>query len=281
MGMAGAIAAAAGASIIGSAISADAAGNAASKQAQSANNALANQQGVWNQVQNYFKPYVNAGQSAIENYSNALPGIAGNISNIQAPQALNKFFSPTDLVQTPGYQFTLNQGLQATQNGFSAQGLNNSGAATKGAAQYAQGLASNTYNQQLQNYLAQQGQQYSQGLSNAQFGLGKQQALNNMLFNAAGLGQNAVTSLSGAGLGSAQQTNNLLTQLGNAQAAGIVGQANALGGGLNSLGSLASTYGILNGLNPQNPNYSNTNPLFNFSYGGGQPSNYMTFGGGQ
>lgn len=278
MGTIGAALAASAAATIGSsALSASAAGSAASEQGQAAQNALNNQNQVWGQVQNYFSPYVNAGNSAISNYSSQLPGLANSTQNIQTPGTYQSF-NPSDLAATPGYQFTLNQGLQATQNGFSSQGLNNSGAATKGAAQYASGLASNTYNQQLQNYMQQQGQQYNQGLSNANFSLNQNQTTANMLQNAAGLGQNAVSSLSGAGLGSAQQVNNLLTQQGNAAAAGTIGQANALSGGLNSLAGTASTYGILNGLNPQSNNTSNTNPygsnVFNMTY----PSQYTSFG---
>lgn len=284
MGLAAGVAVAGGLSLAGSAISASAAGDAAKQQEQAAQAGIDNQNKIWGQVQNYFSPYVNAGNNAISNYSSALPGIANNVSNIKAPNALGSFFNPSDLAQTPGYQFTLNQGLQATQNGFSAQGLNNSGAATKGAAQYAQGLASNTYNQQLQNFLQQQGQQYGQGLQSANFGLNQQQTLNNLLFGAAGLGQNAAQGVSSAGLGNAAQINNLLGQQGNAAAAGTVGAANAYSSGLSNIGGLASTYGILNGLNAQNPNVSNVqspynNGLFNFQFGSSQPQ-YMSFGGG-
>lgn len=55
------------------------------------------------------------------------------------------------LQQTPGYQFTLQQGLQGVENGYAAQGLGRSGAALKGAANYAEGLAGTTYQQIWQN----------------------------------------------------------------------------------------------------------------------------------
>lgn len=45
----------------------------------------------------------------------------------------------------PGYQFTLNQGLKSTQSGYAARGLADSGAALKGAANYATGLAQSNY----------------------------------------------------------------------------------------------------------------------------------------
>jgi len=275
--------------LAGSAIGANAASTASAQQQATAQQALANQQAIWGQVQNYFAPYVTSGNTAIENYTSSLPNQLSAIRNISAPTALQsgtysapsaltqnfKPFNPSDLTQTPGYQFTLNQGQQGVQSGFSAQGLNNSGAATKGAANYATGLADQTYNEQLKNYLTQyntglatqqqqfgqglqgavfglgqQAQAYGQGLQSSQFGLGQQQLLNNLLFNAAGLGQNAVSSLSSAGLGSAQQVNNLLGNLGNAQAAGTIGTANAISGGISGLGNIGSTYGLLKYLKP-------------------------------
>lgn len=53
------------------------------------------------------------------------------------------------LEQTPGYQFTKTQGLKAVQNAAAARGLGNSGAALKGAATFATGLADNTYQTQF------------------------------------------------------------------------------------------------------------------------------------
>lgn len=93
------------------------------------------------------------------------------------------------LEKTPGYQFTLGQGLESVQNGYAARGLGSSGAAMKGAANYAEGLAQNTYQGMFNNYL-----------------------------NLLGVGANAA-----AGQGS-----NLIGGA-NAQAAGLVGASNSLG----------------------------------------------------
>jgi hypothetical protein len=61
-----------------------------------------------------------------------------------------------DLEKTPGYQFALGQGLKATGNALTTRGMSplGSGAGIKGAEQYAVGLASQTYQQQFQNALA-------------------------------------------------------------------------------------------------------------------------------
>jgi hypothetical protein len=56
-----------------------------------------------------------------------------------------------ELVQTPGYQFNLSQGLRAAQNSAAARGLGVSGAALRGAANYATGLADSTYQNQFAN----------------------------------------------------------------------------------------------------------------------------------
>ena len=56
-------------------------------------------------------------------------GVGGN--PLTAP--LTSQFQPTmaQLEQTPGYQFSLDQGLKATQNSYAGQGLGASGAAMK------------------------------------------------------------------------------------------------------------------------------------------------------
>lgn len=109
------------------------------------------------------------------------------------------------LEATPGYKFTLDQGLKSTQNSFAAKGLGNSGAALKGAAQFTTGLADQTYQSQLNNYLTSYnaqfantrnayGQQfdnaynaYGQGFNNAYNAYGQQYTnalnLDNQLYN--------------------------------------------------------------------------------------------------
>lgn len=50
---------------------------------------------------------------------------------------------------TPGYKFALTQGLKGVQNSVAARGLGVSGAALKGAATFATGLADSTYKTQF------------------------------------------------------------------------------------------------------------------------------------
>ncbi len=131
---------------------------------------------------------------------------------------LTRPFQPTmeQLAQTPGYQFTLNQGLEATQNAFAAQGLASSGAAMKGAEQYASGLASTTYQQQLQDYLAQNMQKY------------------NMLMGMTQIGAGAAAGTAQAGQAAGAQVGANMIGAGNAWASGLSGFGNALSGGINN-----------------------------------------------
>jgi hypothetical protein len=147
-------------------------------------------------------------------------------------------FDPSKVDQTPGYQFTLQQGLKALNNQNSAQGLGQSGAQQKGLLSYATGLADNTYQQQYANAL----QQYT-----TNYGVASDMA--GRLGGLASLGQNAAAGVGNAGIQSANNAGNYLTQGVNAAASGQVGSANAISGGLNSLGGNALAYSLLGGGN--------------------------------
>ena len=183
-----------GSSILG----ANAADKASKEQAAALQQAIQTYQGMFQGVQTNEQPFIQGGQTAYNQLIGALPG-------------LTQQFQPTmsQLEQTPGYQFALNQGLKATQNAFSAKGQagGGSGPAIGGAATFAQGLASTTFQQQFQNYLAQNSQ------------------IANILQNATNPGLTAAGQLAG----SAGQFGSLIggaqTGVGNAQAAGTLGAA--------------------------------------------------------
>ena len=92
---------------------------------------------------------------------NAL-GAGNKIGNLQADpyaqyrgqaasQLQNLLMNPQSVTQTPGYQFNLSQGMQGLQAQQAAQGRLVSGGALLQGQQYGQNLASQTYQQQLQN----------------------------------------------------------------------------------------------------------------------------------
>jgi hypothetical protein len=82
-------------------------------------------------------------------------GTGGNMGAIQQYQnllGLNPKVSPlAALEKTPGYQFALQQGDQATVNQASAMGLGLSGNTLEGLSQFNQGLAQNTYQNAVGN----------------------------------------------------------------------------------------------------------------------------------
>jgi hypothetical protein len=215
---AAAIAAGVGAvgAIGGSLISSSAAKSAAGTQAAAANRAADAAQQQQAQVRSDLAPFREAGGTGLDALMASL-GLGGPGQNLLAANGINALtFQPTEaqLVATPGYQFTLGQGERGVENAAAAQGRGISGAALKGAANYATGLADNTLRTQ-------------QGIFQANLGnvLGP-------LANLANLGQTSATQ---TGQNSLQATglSNAAIQSGAAsQAAGTVGSANALAGGL-------------------------------------------------
>jgi hypothetical protein len=191
-------------SIGSAAINMQSATNAARIQSGTAIQVAGMQQAQFNQNQARSQPFVDAGTSA----TNFLSGLQNN-PNAQ----LNA------LQNSPGYQFALDQGLKSTQSGYAARGLGTSGAALKGAAQYATGLAQQTYQQNV--------------LAPAQF-------LSN-------LGESSAAGVSGLGAASAANAGAALIGGSNAAAAGTVASGQALGQGLSGLTSNAQLYSLLNG----------------------------------
>lgn len=208
------------------------------------NNIVSAGQGAYNQLVGAipgitapFQPMIQAGQSAATAYQNDLPYLSTAYAPTQA-----------QLAATPGYQFTLQQGLESTQNAAAARGLGVSGAALKAASAYSTGLAQNTYAQDAGIYQANQqiignnllngmnagttAANYAGGLSS-----GLQTTASNDLLtahtNAADLMQNAQQNAATANLGQVNQGS--ATQLaGYASAAnGQLAYNNALANGLN------------------------------------------------
>ena len=222
----GGIAAGVGA-VGGAAISSMGAKSAANTQADAANNAANLQYQQFQQLQSNLQPYMNIGTDYLPQLNNQLQNMYGSAFN----------FDPTEsqLQSTPGYQFTLQQGMKNTNNALAAKGLNLSGAQAKGLANYTTGLADTTYQQQYNNALQQFQANY--GVASDQY---------NRLAGLVGLGQSSAAGVGNAGLQTAQQAGNYLTQGANASAAGTVGSANAISGGLSSLGGQGLLYSLMN-----------------------------------
>lgn len=151
--------------------------------------------------------YQNFGQSE----GRQLPMLGGASSTSAGPNAIQ-----ASLESLPGYQFTKTQGLKATQNAAAARGLGVSGAALKGAASYATGLANQTYGDQV-----------------------------NRLQGVATMGQNAAAQTGSLATTNAGTIANNITGIGNANAASSIATGNAASNVANTIGNLAMTNAIL------------------------------------
>jgi hypothetical protein len=190
----GAGALSAGASIFGASSAADA-------QTQAAEDASNTQMNMFNQDKALLQPYVNQGNAANTTLNN-------NLSSLTAPITMDE----ATLKQTPGYQFNLSQGLESTQNSAAARGLGISGAALKGAANFATGLADSTYQNQFNNAQTNRTTAY------------------NMLSGQQSLGENAAAGVGNAGI-----------QTGNSVASNTIGAGNATAAADTSIGSSVGT----------------------------------------
>ena len=214
------------AGIAGSAISASAASAGANAETSAANQAAAASEANAQQTAANLSPFLSSGQTAANSLQASL-GLGGSGTNLLAANGINSLtFQPTEqqLESTPGYQFDLQQGLESTQNGYAAQGLGVSGAAMKGAANYATGLANNTLTTQQGIY---------------------QDNLNNVLSpleNLASLGENAGAQTGQLTTSNINSANQNVVGAANATAAGNTGVANSISSGLNSAATAPSNY---------------------------------------
>ncbi len=246
-------------SLIGSAVSGNAAGNAAQTQAnaaQAANTLLGN---IYTQNRTDLLPYTLAGVTALP----ALSSLATQ-SPTQAPYTPTAPLSPSayafqapTVTDDPGYRFRVSEGQKALERNLAAQGKSLSGQALKELTTYGQGQASQEYQAAyqrslLQNQLAyeraqaENQQQEQRGSQAYQTNFNVANTLNNRQFQ-------QLSTLANIGRGATADTTNLAAALGNTQAgnitsagavnaAGQVGQSNALNTGLAGINNAVQQY---------------------------------------
>lgn len=207
-----------GSALVGAGATIYGASKAADAQTKAAQTAADTSMNMYNTTRGDLAPYREIGQ-------NAGNELTSRLSDLTAPITMDQ----ATLEATPGYQFNKTQGLKAVQNSAAARGLGSSGAALKGAATFATGLADNTYQNQFNNA-----------------NINKTNAFNR-LSSLVGIGQNAAAQTGNAGTAAANTTASAQTQAGTAQAAGY----NAIGTGVtnaaNQIGSYAAYKGIYGG----------------------------------
>ena len=218
----------AGATIGSSLLGADAASSAADQQAQTAANAQAQQLTMFNTQNAQLAPQRAAGYTAINNIGSMLPETSqtydaqGNLTGTQTGTGyLTHQFNNQDLNANlaPNYAWQLGQGQQALNAQNNATGGLVGGNSLKSMQDYAQNAAGNAYQQAFSNYSTQRGNIY------------------NTLASIAGLGQSAQDTSAQLSGNTANALSSLATGSAAAQAAGQIGSASALSGGLSNLGN--------------------------------------------
>ena len=225
---------------------ASAARYAADVQAKSADKALAATQAETAQARSDLAPFTNGAQTSgdIDAYNNFYKNNAAsmNAMTATAERSTPGGMSEAELVNTPGYQFNLSQGLQSLASSNAAKGLGVSGAALKAAATYATGLADNTY--QTQFGIKQQ--QFNDNVTAANLHnalLGQQFS---MLASPVQTSQDSAARTATMGMQGTTNANNVMMAGANAAASGIVGSANASANGFTGAGNA-----IASGINNQ------------------------------
>lgn len=213
--------------IIGSAILGAASSRSAAKtQAGAAQQAADVQRSQFEQTREDQAPYRQAGYNALAE----LQRTAGN-----APGAFR--FGAGDYQADPGYAFRLSEGQKALDRQAAARGGLISGGALRAAQRYGQEMGSqefgNAYNRALTGYNAE---------------VARENQLYNRQAALAGIGQTATNLVGQAGQNYATNVGNLMTGAGAAQAAGQVGAANALTGGLGTYLNYSQGNALLNAL---------------------------------
>lgn len=198
--------AAIGSAIIGGVSSIVGANAAADAQTSAVDKANKTQMKMFNEAKGILSPYTDAGKTGINRLIEMLPGLTSPISMTQE-----------DLEATPGYKFTLAQGLKSVQNNAAARGLGISGAAIKGGADYATGLSDSTYNTR-----------FGQEVENRNLIL-------QALMDSINPGVSAGSALAGNAITTGSNVASNTIGAGNARAGADVATANAVGGIGNSL----------------------------------------------
>lgn len=205
--------------IAGTLYGANAAGNAAQTQADAARYAtdIGNQQYAQNRAD--MEPWRQSGVSALAQL-NAGTAAGGDF---------NRNFTAADFTADPGYQFRMDQGRQGLERSAAARGGLLNGGTLKALTRYGQDYASNEFGNAYNRWSNDTSTRY------------------NRLSSLAGLGQTTASQVAGYGAQNASNAANNAMQVGNANASGYIGRANAIGNGLQNQQSMYT----LNRLFPQ------------------------------
>lgn len=188
-----------GSSLVSGYMGAKAAKDAARIQQQAAERAAAQQREMFDIGRADLAPYREQGYTALEDISRLKPYLTQQFTT---EEALSPYLDPS-------MAFRMKYGTQATERLANVAGSALSGNTLRGLTEFGQGLASTEYANAFNRAQAERSNIY------------------NTLANIAGMGQGAVNVGVGQGQALGQNLAGLTTGAGAAQAAGVVGAANA------------------------------------------------------
>jgi hypothetical protein len=213
--------------ILGSAVLGAYGANKASKtQSQAATQAADVQRSQFEQTREDQAPYREAGYNALAEMQRT----AGNV-----PGAFR--FGAGDYQADPGYAFRLSEGQKALDRQAAARGGLISGGALKAAQRYGQEMGSQEF-----------GNAYNRALTGYNTDVARENQLYNRQAGLAGIGQTATNLVGTAGQNYTTNVGNLMTSGAAANAAGQVGMANAVTGGLGTYLNYSQNNALLNAL---------------------------------
>jgi hypothetical protein len=222
---------------------------ASKTQASAAQQAADIQKSQFEQTREDQAPYRQAGYNALAE----LQRTAGNV-----PGAFK--FGAGDYQADPGYAFRLAEGQKALDRQAAARGGLISGGALRAAQRYGQEMGSQEF-----------GNAYNRALTGYNTEVARENQLYNRQAALAGIGQTATNLVGQAGQNYATNVGNLMTSAGAANAAGQVGMANALTGGLGTYLNYTQGNALLNALQNRRSTYGGPSnaELEAQMYGGG------------
>ena len=223
--------------VTSSVVGAYSANKAASKQAEAADRATDVQNAQFQQTRQDQMPWLEAGRGAL---------------NKLIPLTDYQKFDMSKFEADPGYGFRLDEGMKALERSAAARGGLLSGATGKNLLRYGQQMGSQEYQNAFNRYQAERAAQLQP------------------LQSLAGVGQSAANTLGNFGATYAGNVGNLITSAGAARAAGDVGTANAITGGLGTYLNYNQGNNLVNALRRNNPSgqaaYGSTMPTVAPSY---------------
>jgi hypothetical protein len=249
----------AGAIVVGAGIGASGARSAAAAQSDAAKQAGELQKVMFDQQLALQEPYRQAGLTG-QNRLMELLGLGGNAGAADYGK-YGRDFSMADYQADPGYAFRLSEGMKQLGHTAAGRGGLISGQSMKGLQDYAQNSASQEYNNAFQRYQTNRANQL--------------QPLGNLMSS----GQAAASNQAGYAGNYATNAGNAITAAGNAYAAGQLGQANTLAGGITSAATGYQNQNNFNNWLAQNkipsnnqstymaPTNTNVNPYSRFAIG--------------